>query len=374
MLGIAAWASLANADESSGTWTGSLEGRGNYYWERSTRVIVPAVKVQVASPNGLRIGAGYLLDAITSASIAQTGGAKDGLFTEFRHAINVDVGQAFDLGSSQLDVTLAGTYSSEDDYKSIVYGIGSSLTFNDKNTQLTLLATRVQDRVLSNAMPDFDEDLSGFTTAFGVEQVISRQLVLTVGYQFGYLQGFLANPYRVALVGPLPFAERHPDTRLRHAASARIAWAIPYTLTSVHLLFGAYADSWDVAALSPELRVYQQIGPNLLLGPRYRFYAQSGAWFERARCGVGRPVDAPGCTAAGRYPTGWTGPITNDPKMAEFTTNTLGISIEYRLSFFAHTVFDFAKDAWIDVGIDRYWSTSTFGNGVMGTAGGRLVF
>jgi hypothetical protein len=37
-------------------------------------------------------------------------------------------------------------------------------------------------------------------------------------------------------------------------------------------------------------------------------------------------------------------------------------------------VLDFAKDAWIDVGFDRYWSTSAFGSGVLGTAGGRLVF
>src|SRR5579862_1045924 len=33
------------ADEASGTWTGTVEARGNYFWERSTRVIVPTFKV-----------------------------------------------------------------------------------------------------------------------------------------------------------------------------------------------------------------------------------------------------------------------------------------------------------------------------------------
>src|SRR5262245_18136952 len=60
------------ADDATGTWTGSLEGRGNYYWERSTRVVVPAAKIKLAAPNGLRVGADYLVDVITSASIAQT--------------------------------------------------------------------------------------------------------------------------------------------------------------------------------------------------------------------------------------------------------------------------------------------------------------
>ncbi|MEY4581343.1 MAG: hypothetical protein RL701_6046, partial [Pseudomonadota bacterium] len=31
-------ARFAHADEASGTWTGEVEGRGNYFYERSTRV------------------------------------------------------------------------------------------------------------------------------------------------------------------------------------------------------------------------------------------------------------------------------------------------------------------------------------------------
>jgi opacity protein-like surface antigen len=373
-VAVIASPNVVRADEATGTWTGAVEGRANYYWERSTRVVVPAVKAQVTSPNGVRVGAGYLLDVITSASIAQTGGDSDGLFTEYRNAFNADVGKAFDLGKSELDVSLSGTYSTEDDYQSLVYGLASSLSLAEKTTKLTLLATRVQDRVQSNADATFDKSLSGFTVGAGVEQVVNPRLVLMLNYQFGYLQGFLANAYRRALIGPLPYPEKHPDTRVRHAALARAAWAVPNTQTSIHVLLGGYADSWDIAALSPELRVYQQIGPDLLLSPRYRFYAQTASDFARARCGEARPLDAPGCGPPGSYPVGWTGPITNDPKMDAFTTNTLGIGVEYRLSFLSRTVLDFAKDAWIDVGFDRYWSTSAFGSGVLGTAGGRLVF
>jgi hypothetical protein len=364
------------ADETTGTWTGSIEGRGNYYWERSTRVIVPTVKARLYSPDGYRIGAGYLVDAITSASIAQTGGAKDGLFTELRHSANADVGKVFDFTSTQLDLSINGTYSTEPDYKSLIYGFESSLYWNDKNSKATLFGSRVQDRVLSNAMPTFHKDLNGFTTGIDFEQVLNPSMVLSVRYQFGYLWGFLANPYRTALIGPLPHSENHPDNRVRNAVSAHFSWQLPNSNTSLHLLYGAYADSWNIAAINPEIRVYQQIGPDLVLRPRYRFYAQSAAYFERNRCGQELSEMSSVCKdiPPGAYPVGYTGPVTNDPKMAAFVTHTFGISVDYRLSFLAETVFDFARDASIDIGIDRWLSTSTYGNGIIATVGARMAF
>ena len=67
--------------------------RGNYYREASTRILAPVVYVEKDAPDErFTIGAEYLLDAVTSASIgagaaAVTGG--DFLFTEFRHESTV---------------------------------------------------------------------------------------------------------------------------------------------------------------------------------------------------------------------------------------------------------------------------------------------
>jgi hypothetical protein len=346
--------SRVRADEASGTWTGTLEGRGNYYYERSTRVIVPAAKFKLSAPNGIRVGVDYLVDVISSASIAQTGSDEDAVATELRHGAGAEVGKEFDFGSAQLDFGLHGTYSHEDDYKSFIYGLRGVLALNDKNTKLRLSASRVQDDIRSNADPMFQEELNGLTLGAGIEQVLSETTLISIGYQFGYLEGFLANPYRT--VPPL-FRERHPDERFRHTASARFVWFIPATETAFHLLYSAYADNWDIAALNPELRIYQHFGQNVIVRPRYRFYTQTKAWFQLPA-----------------YPTDWDGPVTNDPKMTEFHTHTLGASIEYRLSWLGGTVFDFAKNTWLDLAIDRYFSTSVFGNGVIATAGARLEF
>jgi hypothetical protein len=369
LLSLAVWIGFgsigvpeARADESTGTWSGSVEGRGNYYWERSTRVVVPDVKAKVVSPGGVRIGVGYLLDAITSASIAAAVTA-DQVKTELRHGIHAEVGKELELGSAQLDLGLNGSYSTENDYKSFMVGLLSSLSWNEKNSKLTLTASRVQDRVLSNIDQTFNRPLSGFTLGPSFEQVLSPVLVLTVGYQFGYLQGFLGNPYRrAAFSSNAPKREAPPETRFRHAVTGRLAWHLPRSNTSLHLMYTAYGDSWDIAAISPELRVYQQIGADLMLRPRYRFYVQSDAYFAPPK--------------SGKYPVGYgaNSPTTNDPKLVALRTHTAGLALEYRLSFLATTVFDFAKDAWLDIGFDRYWSTSSFGNGIIGTAGGRLTF
>ena len=83
---------FAAADESSGTWTGNLRLQGNYYWETSTRVVAPEVRGTLVSPDGVVISAGYLIDAITSASLA-AGVIEDIRFTETRNQGSLSVGQ-----------------------------------------------------------------------------------------------------------------------------------------------------------------------------------------------------------------------------------------------------------------------------------------
>jgi hypothetical protein len=356
-LGLGYLRTTAQADEITGTWTGSVEGRGNYYWETSTRVVVPAIEVRVDSPSGLHLGAGYLVDVITSASIAQTGGGDDSSFTELRHGVNALVGQTFDLGSSQLDLTLTGVYSTESDYTSYVYGLESSLTFNEKDTRVSLSLSRVQDDVRSNVNPMLGGPLDGFTIGTGIEQVVNDVTVVSLSYQFGYLNGYLGNPYR-SVLRPAPVAESPPDTRARHNVTARVAVALPHTSTAIHVLLSGYTDSWEVRALTPELQIYQQLGSDFILRPHYRFYAQTKAWFQASRA----------------YPADWTGPTTNDPKLTEFTTHTLGLSAEYRLAFLGNSVLDFAKNSTLDLSFARYWSTNRFGNGIIATLGGRLLF
>jgi hypothetical protein len=363
----------ARADEASGSWTGNIEGRGNYYLERSTRVMMPSVRVNVEAPNGIRARASYVLDVIASASIAQTGGGSDGVFTELRHGIGqMAIGKKVDTGSTEFDMAVHGTYSTEDDYKSLTYGIFGSAALFDKNTTLSLAVTRVDDSVESNIDPTFNEKLGAISFGGGLSQLLSPVLKLDVGYQMQYMEGFLGNPYRRALVGGrarppsttlmggLPKPEDPPDTRWRHNLEAQLAWYLPSTATTLQFYLRAYTDSWEIQALTPEPRIYQQIGQHLVLRALYRFYAQTRAYFA--------PEE--GQT---RYPVDYVGPLTNDPKMFRFHSHQFGLRLSYQLAFLAGPLSVF-RDTVLDVSLDRGISTSSFGNYWVGTLGGRVPF
>src|SRR4051794_7548581 len=92
--------------------------RGAYYREASTRVIQPVVEISKDLPDGFDVTAAYLLDAITSASVA-AGTASDTIFTELRNQVGLVVGKTWD----RLHSSLGYTYSAESDYWShSIYG------------------------------------------------------------------------------------------------------------------------------------------------------------------------------------------------------------------------------------------------------------
>jgi hypothetical protein len=350
----------ARADEASGTWSGTLEGRTNYYWERSTRVVVPEGRLDLEAPNGIRMHGEYLVDVISSASIGQ-GVEEDGVITELRHGVGAGVGKELDFGSSQLDLSIHGTYSTENDYKSWIYGLETSLSFAERNSKISLGVTRVSDDIEANNDPAWSGELDGVTVSLGLEQILGPRITFSFGYQLAYLEGFLGNAYRrVTFEQGAPSRESPPDTRLRHNLTSRVAFALP-SGTAVHVLNRGYLDSWEIAAITPELRVYQELGQSSFVRLRYRFYAQSSAEFARETAYPGSPLD-------------YTDPTTNDPKLLAMRTHTLGFAFEQRLDFLAGTFLDFAQQTWLDIGLDRYWSTSAFGNGVIGTVGGRMPF
>jgi hypothetical protein len=363
VLGALCCVRTVRADEASGTWTGVLEARAvNYYYERSTRVIVPSMRVSVEAPNGIRAHVDYLVDVITSASIAQTGGGNDALFTELRHGIGVGAGKTFSLGDNELDLNLGGIYSTEDDYKSVLFNANGTFSWNARNSSLRLGVIRVDDAIRSNIDATFRGELNGTTFQLGFNQVLSPTLLLGVGYELVLLDGFLGNPYRKTqpLAGA-PRMEQPPDSRLRHNAEAQLSWFIPESETTLQLFARTYIDSWEIKALNPELRVYQQLNEAWLLRLRYRFYTQSKAEFALAR----------GQT---RYPVEYTGPTTSDPKLSAFDSHQVGARIELRLVALRDTILDFASNATLDISFDYQWCTSSFGNNVIATAGGRLPF
>lgn len=358
----------ARADEASGTWTGHLELRGNYYWETSTRVIAPEVRARVTSPDGIDVSAGYLVDAITSASIA-AGVVQDIRFTEVRHQGNVGVGRELDLGDAQLRLDLTGRMSHEPDYLATGLNLTSTLSWNERATSLTAYLGYIHDDVgaviRSGAAPTTGTDgrnlsdrgrvgqLEGINTGLSLYQVISPVAWISVSYDLIHNWGFLANPYRSVMVEGVLRPEVHPDARTRQALSGRLAYFFEPTRTAFHLMYRSYLDGWDIGAINPEVRVYQEIGPSITLRARYRYYQQTRSFFFRS-------------------PDQYRGEdpfVTADPKMSAFESHMFGLRALVALDVLRNTPLEFVSGGHFDMSFDYLLQTSRFGNGVLAQVG-----
>lgn len=363
-------AGLAHADEASGTWTGMLELRANYYWETSTRVVAPEVRARLVSPDGVQVDGSYLLDAITSASIA-AGVQEDIRFTEVRNQGTLGVSREFDLGEAQLRIGTSGRVSHEPDYIATgITGYGT-LSLNQRNTVLGLSLTYIHDNVGAVVRggeartDDMGRDLSdrgrqgqleGISAGLTLNQVLSPVATLVVGYQLVQNWGFLQNPYRRANVDDNLVPETHPTERTRNTVYGRLAYFIPETSTAVHLMYRAYFDNWEVGALTPEVRVYQMIGDSVMLRLRYRHYNQVNSYFYQDMYSSDDQF------------------FSADQKMDRFTSHLFGAQLRIGLGFLERTPLAFLHRSWLDMSFNYWLQTSRFGDGVLAQAGIRAPF
>lgn len=363
-------ASIARADETTGTWTGAVELRGNYYWETSTRVVAPEVRARLDSPEGVRIDAGYLLDAITSASIA-AGVQEDIRFTEVRNQGHLGMSREFDLGDMQLRLGADGRLSHEPDYFATAITAYAALSLNQRSTILSASTTYVHDDVgmvlQGSTAPrtgggrDLSDrgrqgQLEAFTAVLTWNQVLSRVATLVTSYQLVHNWGFLQNPYRRASLEGTPQPELHPGARTRHTLYGRLAYFIPETSTALHLGYRAYLDDWGIGAITPEVRVYQMIGRSALVRLRWRYYDQTESYFY-----------APSYEGGELF-------VTADQKMTRFSSHMVGAQLRLGLDFLGQTPLSFLERAWLDLSFNYWFQTSGFGNGVLAQVGVRAPF
>ena len=373
LLGVLAASMPAHADRASGDWTGNVSLRGNYYWERSTRVVSPTAAVSLAGPSGVRLHADYLVDSITSASQA-AGVIEDIRFTEIRHEGSVGVGYEFDLGDANLDIDASFRVSREPDYVSIGGGVSSALSLNDRSTVLRLgvyiLHDEIRQRLRSGggARPmtmggttadSFNESFNALALTVGWDQLLGPSVYAQITYQYGYLNGFLANAYRRVIVADVLRPENHPGVRHRHTLTGRLAGHIRAMNASVHLIYRAYMDSWDIAALTPEIRYYQEVAEFLHLRVRWRHYRQRRSSFYADVYDQDLEADA--------Y-------VTADPKMSTFHSNLLGFQLLLGGGFLDDTRLDIFGKATLDLTFEYIWNTNRFGNGVIAQAGITVPF
>ena len=371
IVALAVHPTQTGADAVTGTWTGAAQVRGNYYWDRSTRVLAPEIIAQLDAPQGTRIRVDYLVDSITSASIA-AGALEDVRFTEVRHDVDLKAGHEFVERDNPVDLFGGVRFSREPDYFSFASLFQPTIWLADRATMFRGRISYRHDEIGQNfrggsgQRPDnmggtsadrFRETLDAVSIAVGWEQALARTLLLEVGYDFTYQWGFLANPYRSVLGGQR--REEHPDQRFRHLLLSRLAWYIPRSRTSLQVLYRSYLDDWKVSAVNPEFRIYQEMSPYFQTRIRYRYYTQTSSFFYKSN-----PNDY---TFADTY-------ATADPKLSSFHVNELGIQFLVLGSFLEGRAHRSISGASFDLSFNYRWNTNAFGNQVVAQTGLRIPF
>ena len=348
--------------------------RGNYYREASTRVLQPQVSFSKDVPDErLSLGVHYLLDAISSASVAAGAAVLGGdkVFTELRHEAGAHASSR--LGPWSFSANFR--YSTETDY--IARGVGASLARSFLKRTLTLSsrygynfdrAFRVTNNLgvlhpwRSNIVtergtrPGPTNLLSGHYAALGATQLLGPYVLLSAGLEAVELRGPQDNPYR-SVGNNLP--EVHPMLRRRLVPAVEVRWAIPNSPVALEQRYRYYVDDWGVTAHSTDSRVHLRLVHDLRLRARYRFYTQGSASFAK-QDGFYLPDDAF---------------RTNDPKLLAFVSHTPGIELTYELDGLARrTPLRWLAGAWIQATYNHVFQTSRYGNARLGSLAFSLAY
>lgn len=292
---------LAGAENQVSVW-------GNYYKERSTRVISPEVTLSVDLPETTQMAVTYLVDNITSASGTFQATVDDDPFQEFRQEVRVGINRRF---WGWLTPTLQARYSFEPDYTSLTYGLELAAQLFENNTSIKVGVQRQNDAIMARGT-NFEDTLDTWRASANVSQVLTPELIVGTSFETQFLDGYTENPYR---------AEEHPRERERFALSGWAAYRMPGLGTTVRASYRYYWDSWSIEAHTFGLRVFQRLTRDLEIVPEIRISDQTGFDFRRQ-------IDEQGITFS-----------TSDPKLMPQGTTGLGLRLILDLKFLEGGIF-----------------------------------
>lgn len=164
-----------------------------------------------------------------------------------------------------------------------------SKEFFQRNTTVAVKGQYNDDQVgeLTNSGEVINEGKTTVTAAFNFTQIVSKNAVLNLAYDYMQMDGYLSDPYRNVTIYNSNIQslrkENHPDKRIRHALTSKISQFLETVRASVIGDYRYYFDDWDVQSHTAELRLNKYVFDNFIIGFNYRHYMQNGAEFYKER-------------------------------------------------------------------------------------------
>ncbi|HZS38827.1 MAG TPA: DUF3570 domain-containing protein [Polyangia bacterium] len=353
-----ALSAAARADE--------LVVRGNYYRDRNTRVIQPEAVLSKEAPHGWIVGGHYLLDTITSASLA-AGVLRDQPFTELRNEAGFSL-------AKRLGPAIVGgsySYSQESDYRAQFATLSAAVELFQKNTLIGGSVSYGHDNVYQRMGPATFIPVGALDHVHVIaqwSQVLAPTVLFNLSYDLGVVgfgsadNGFQANPYRPASVGGMPAREAVPFQRIRNALALSVHWIIPLHNQLVPYLafrpsYRFYWDDWGLQSHTPELRTYLPIGP-VELRFTGRYYSQGHVSFWNEVDGKPAYPSNQGlqCTTCLLGSSQRNLFVTGDPKLGAYDDYYFDVRVLIKFGFIRR-LWPWASEGWVELNYGHLFQT-----------------
>ncbi len=232
----------------------------------------PALLVRKNIGDRFSLTGTYTLDAVSNASIDVVTTASP--YHETRNAFGL--GMNYVVRDSL--ITVVAATSREPDYVANAVNVDVAQDVFGGMTTVALGFTRGADEVGKKGTEGYFDTADHWRYRLGATQVLSPNWLASANFETIADDGFLGNPYRVALVFGAAVPERVPRTRSSRAFQLRAIG----DLGDRNVVRGAYRyfwDNWGITAHTLELGYARYFGQDWLADTFVRFHSQQGALF-----------------------------------------------------------------------------------------------
>ncbi|MFW5926339.1 MAG: DUF3570 domain-containing protein [Myxococcota bacterium] len=279
-----------------------VRGRVEMYADDDrTTVWRPRVTGAVERPEGFRVGASWMADVVSSASIDVLTRASKPI-EETRHEMGV---RGAWLGRDSAELSVGYLYGFEPDHASHTLSLGAAADLDEARLWNGSAALALSQARIGTVVDErFEEHSRTVALSARLARVVNPRTVLRGGLELAGVFGFQASPYRTVRLGDwtaMPYSgddpdatpwvfsgvtgvvrESHPERRLR----ARVVVDGVRALGERAAIQGAisgYVDDWGM--LAGTLRGELRWEPHRVWMLRFglRAYLQDAVWFWRRR-------------------------------------------------------------------------------------------
>ncbi len=285
----------------------------HYYDGGGITIQGPSVLVRKSYKDKVSVWANYYVDMISGASIDVEATASR--YSEER--VEFSLGMDYLYDSTQIGFGV--TQSEEDDYLAKTARFSISQDFFGDLSTLTFGYAYGSDTVTRNGDANFEADATHQSYRIELSQILTRRLIINLGYEAVLDEGFLNNPYRsVRFVDPTAASgysyqsEFYPETRSSDAAAIRGMVYLPYR-AALRGEYRYYTDSWGIAAHTVETSYTHPWGERWEFDLKLRYYTQNSANFY---------ADIFPFQDAQNF-------LARDKELATFDSTTFGLGVSY---------------------------------------------